>query len=341
MKSSTEFRGRVVDPEAWLADVEKCHYLPESQMITLCNILINRLVYEQNIVTVSSPATICGDIHGQFYDLMKLFTVGGTVAESNYVFLGDYVDRGYYSLETVTYLFLLLLIHPNRVTLLRGNHETRRVSHQYGFYDECQTKYGHSVVWSWCCKVFDVLPIAALVDDKIFCVHGGLSPELPTLDTIMTLQRNVEVPANGPLCDLVWSDPDDMDPGWFLNPRGAGWCNISAHILMRFRQVLINLMLTRCHQLDQDQIFSTNVHCETNNLSLICRSHQLVQEGFKYIFDDVLCTVWSAPNYCYRCGNVASVLKILPNGERQVELFNEVSESEREKPDRVVVPYFL
>uniref|UniRef100_A0A915EJH0 protein-serine/threonine phosphatase n=1 Tax=Ditylenchus dipsaci TaxID=166011 RepID=A0A915EJH0_9BILA len=169
--ATIEFRGRVVDPDAWLADVAKCHYLPESQMITLCNILVNRLAYQSNIAAVSSPATI-------FFDLMKLFEVGGSVLETNYVFLGDYVDRGYYSLETVTYLFLLLLIHPNKVTLLRA---IMRLAEQIWSFGS----------WSWCCKVFDVLPIAALVDDKVFCVHGGLSPELPTLDAIMTLQRNM------------------------------------------------------------------------------------------------------------------------------------------------------
>uniref|UniRef100_A0A7E4VYF8 Serine/threonine-protein phosphatase n=1 Tax=Panagrellus redivivus TaxID=6233 RepID=A0A7E4VYF8_PANRE len=308
------FRGLKFEVDRWLELVSQCQYLPEDVMLQLCSIVISRMSSQCNIAKVTSPATIVGDIHGQFYDLVRLFEKGGSPEESTYVFMGDYVDRGYYSLEVLTYLFLMLVKYPNRVVLLRGNHETRRVSHQYGFSEECIKKYGHMAIWRECCNVFDKLPIAALIDNKTFCVHGGLSPRLPTLDSVLHLQRNIEVPPAGPLCDLLWSDPEDYESGWCMNPRGAGW------------------------------VFGRDVAQEfikTNNLDLICRSHQLVQEGFKFIFPDILCTVWSAPNYCYRCGNIASILKIKPDGSRDVIYFDAVPSEAREVPNRMAAPYFL
>ncbi|CDO51463.1 hypothetical protein DV451_003898 [Geotrichum candidum] len=303
-------------PDVWLEEVLKSQYLPEHDMKILCEKVKELLMEESNIQPVQSPVTVCGDIHGQFHDLLELFRVaGGMPDEVNYVFLGDFVDRGYYSLETFTLLMCLKAKYPHRLTLVRGNHESRQITQVYGFYEECLNKYGSTTVWKYCCQVFDFLTLAAIIDGKILCVHGGLSPEIRMLDQIRVLSRAQEIPHEGGFCDLVWSDPDDVE-NWAVSPRGAGW------------------------------IFGSKVAREFNHLnglSLIARAHQLVMEGFKYHFKDKdVVTVWSAPNYCYRCGNVASVMQIEDDLSPKFSIFNAVdtdTEQINAKPKRS--DYFL
>jgi len=272
------------------------------------------LLEESNVQPISSPVTVCGDIHGQFYDLLELFKTGGEVPDTSYVFMGDFVDRGYYSLETFTMLLALKARYPEKVTLLRGNHESRQITHVYGFYDECNQKYGNANAWKYCTQVFDYLTLAAVIDGKILCVHGGLSPDVKTLDQIRTIPRNQEIPHEGPFCDLMWSDPEDIDT-WQVSPRGAGWL-FGSRVTTEFTRV--------------------------NRLDLVCRAHQLVQEGYKYHFPDKnLVTVWSAPNYCYRCGNVASILALDSDLKREYKIFNAVAEGDRAAPPRTAIPYFL
>ena len=130
---------------------------------------------------------------------------------------------------------------PDRVTLVRGNHESRQITQVYGFYEECQTKYGNASVWKACCQVFDFLALAAIVDGKVLCVHGGLSPEIRTLDQIRVVARAQEIPHEGAFCDLVWSDPEDVDT-WAVSPRGAGWLfgdKVSSEVGIYVRTVTI------------------------------------------------------------------------------------------------------
>ena len=224
------------DPQAWLDMVKTCRHLPEKDIKKLCDKVKELLVEESNVQPVRSPVTVCGDIHGQFYDLLQLFEVGGHAPMTHYIFMGDFVDRGYYSLESFTLLMVLKALYPDKITLLRGNHESRQITQVYGFYDECQTKYGNATVWKYCCSVFDYLTVAAIIDGEILCVHGGLSPEIRTLDQIRTIQRCQEIPHEGPFCDLVWSDPEEID-AWAVSPRGAGWLfgrNVTSEVSIYF-----------------------------------------------------------------------------------------------------------
>ena len=144
---------------------------------------------EQNIQKVRAPVTICGDIHGQFYDLMELFKIGGDCPQTNYVFLGDFVDRGFHSVESFCLLLALKVRYRDRIHLIRGNHESRQATQVYGFYDECLKKYSSVNVWRYCTEVMDLLPLGVLVDEKIFCVHGGLSPSISSIDDILPIDR--------------------------------------------------------------------------------------------------------------------------------------------------------
>lgn len=206
------------DIDQWVSIARECKYLPENDLRKLCELVCRILVEENNIQPVSTPVTVCGDIHGQFYDLEELFVTGGQVPDTNYIFMGDFVDRGYYSLETLTRLLTLKAKYPAKITLLRGNHESRQITQVYGFYDEIMTKYGNSNPWRYCCRVFDLMAVAALIDNEVLCVHGGLSPEIKSLDAIQTIARDQEIPHKGGFCDLMWSDPEEVE-NWSVSPR--------------------------------------------------------------------------------------------------------------------------
>ena len=313
LSSSPSYHTSDLDDQ--IARLRRCEFLKESEVKILCQKAREILIDESNVQCLKAPVTICGDIHGQFYDLMELFKVGGECPERNYLFLGDFVDRGYYSVETFLLLLALKVRYPDRITLIRGNHESRTITQVYGFYDECLRKYGSVNVWRYCTEIFDYLSLSAIINDNIFCVHGGLSPNIATIDQIRELDRKREVPHEGPMCDLMWSDPEEIS-GWGLSPRGAGY------------------------QFGQDVVEKFNVQ---NNLRLIARAHQLVMEGHKEMFNNSLVTIWSAPNYIYRCGNVAAILELDEHCQQSFKIFEAAPQDARGIPNQKQpqLDYFL
>ncbi|CAK82860.1 unnamed protein product (macronuclear) [Paramecium tetraurelia] len=252
------------DIDQWIETLKNGEILKETDVKILCNKAKDILNNEDNTVK-QITIQICGDIHGQFQDLMELFKVGGDVPETNYLFLGDFVDRGYNSVETFLLLLALKVRYPDQITLIRGNHESRQITQVYGFYDECLRKYSTLNVWKYCTEVFDYLALAAVVNDNIFCIYGGLSPYIKTIDEIRIINRKQEVPHEGVMCDLMWSDPDEIE-GWSQSARGAGLV-FGADVVKEFNR--------------------------RNGIYLICRAYQLAMEGFKLMFDKAVAEKFS------------------------------------------------
>lgn len=259
--------------------------LAEDELVFLFKKAQEVLFQEGSLLELKSPMNICGDIHGQFGDLLELFAKGGEPPEKRYLFLGDYVDRGYRSLETFALLLAYKIKYPDRLFMLRGNHECRQVNNSYGFYDEVISRFGFPYIWRLANEVFDYLPISATIDNKIFCVHGGISPKIPLIEQTAIYDRTNEPANSSPISDLLWSDPEDT-PNWKESNRGAGYT----------------------FGAEQTKVFIQN-----NNIKFIARGHQLQNEGYLWHFDDLLVTVWSAPNYMYRTNNKASIMVLDEN----------------------------
>lgn len=250
------------------------------------------IAQDELLLKLNAPIKICGDIHGQFLDLLRLFDLCGYPPTTRYLFLGDYIDRGPRGLEVINLLFAYKIKYPDCMYLLRGNHESEVISKVYGFYQEIMERFNSAKLWRTLVETFCFLPIAAVVEDSIFCCHGGISPALmkPSIKTLgdqfKHYHRPFEVPRQGFLCDLLWADPMDQinlkvpPRGWKASERGCSWV---------FGFDIIEAFLDKFH------------------LDLIVRGHQVVEDGYEFYCDRQLLTIFSAPYYGGEYDNSAGI----------------------------------
>lgn len=258
---------RLLD-SGYAGKVTKAVCLKNAEITAICTAVRETLLSQPALVELNPPVKIVGDVHGQYTDLIRMFEMCGFPPNANYLFLGDYVDRGKQSLETILLLLCYKLKFPENFFLLRGNHECANVTRVYGFYDECKRRCNVKI-WKTFVDTFNCLPIAAIVAGKIFCVHGGLSPSLSHMDDIRQIARPTDVPDYGLLNDLLWSDPADMEADWESNERGVSYC-FGKKVIMDFLQ--------------------------RHDFDLVCRAHMVVEDGYEFFNDRILVTIFSAPN---------------------------------------------
>ncbi|KAL2040534.1 hypothetical protein N7G274_006513 [Stereocaulon virgatum] len=280
--------------------------LTEEQALWIIEKGTEILKSEPNLLEMDAPITVCGDVHGQYFDLMKLFEVGGDPAETRYLFLGDYVDRGYFSIECVLYLWSLKIWYPNTLWLLRGNHECRHLTDYFTFKLECKHKYSERI-YEACMDSFCALPLAAIMNKQFLCIHGGLSPELHTLEDLKSIDRFREPPTHGLMCDILWADPRE-----------------------EFGQETTSEFFVHNQVRGCSYFFSYPAACaflEKNNLLSVIRAHEAQDAGYRMYrktrttgFPSVM-TIFSAPNYLDVYNNKAAVLKY-ENNVMNIRQFN-------------------
>ncbi|CAF4644013.1 unnamed protein product [Rotaria sp. Silwood1] len=316
-------------------DVLKQHILLEGRLTEQAALRIIEtgtalLRKEPTLLNIDAPLTICGDVHGQFYDLVKLFDVGGSPSHTRYLFLGDYVDRGYFGIECVLYLWSLKIHYPQTFFLLRGNHECRHLTDHFTFKQECLVKYTEKI-YDICMEAFDCLPLAAVMNNQFLCVHGGLSPEIHTLDDIKQLDRFREPPTHGAMCDLLWSDPaedygnEEGSLTLVTTPCMSALAQSSAAIATSSGSLYLPNAARGCSYFYT--YAAINEFLVRNQILSVIRAHEAQDIGFRMYKKSSetgfpsLITIFSAPNYCDVYQNKAAIMKY-ENNIVNIQQFN-------------------
>lgn len=249
---------------------------------------------EPVMLDIAGPVVVVGDLHGHILDLFRILKVCHPPPLTKYLFLGDIVDRGDFSLETLILIFVMKILFPQHIYIIRGNHEFDETCERLGFLAEIQSVYGSTELYDQVLDVFSFIPLAAMIDHTKICVHGGIGPNFTSSDLVWEISRPLYDYANDIIKELLWSDPTDKFPLYFPSDRGYGslFGNISTTNFLRSKQ-----------------------------LTHIIRGHQCVNDGVKSQFDDQLYTVFSASNYCGTSRNLAGIL-IIQNGVISTKTFD-------------------
>ncbi|KAI9075809.1 hypothetical protein K1719_042295 [Acacia pycnantha] len=283
-------------PRNWKAPANRRFFLDSYEVGELCYAAEQIFMHEPTVLQLKAPIKVFGDLHGQFGDLMRLFdeygfpSTAGDITYIDYLFLGDYVDRGQHSLETITLLLALKIEYPENVHLIRGNHEAADINALFGFRIECIERMGENDgIWAWTRfnQLFNYLPLAALIEKKIICMHGGIGRSIHSVEQIEKLERPITMDAGSIiLMDLLWSDPTENDSveGLRPNARGPGLVTFGPDRVTEF--------------------------CKKNKLQLIIRAHECVMDGFERFAQGQLITLFSATNYCGTANNAGAILVV-------------------------------
>ena len=279
--------------------------LYKKDLMEIISMAVGIFKKESNLVKILDPVNVVGDIHGQYYDLVSLLAIGGHPNDNKYLFLGDYVDRGAFSVECVILLYAMKISFNHNVVLLRGNHECRQLTSFFNFKTECEVKYDIEIYNAFMSS-FDALPISCLINEKFLCVHGGISPNLDVISGIEKLNRFNEIPKSGAVCDILWADPIEQESeaiNLSFKDNSTRGCSYF------FGLKAIKPFLSK------------------NKLISVFRAHEAQLEGFKMhkwektvSFPPVI-TIFSAPNYCDVYNNKGSVV-ILKDNNINVQQFN-------------------